>query len=391
MPESLVPSTSVVPVQCIGGQIAISTTGLGVADVLADIRKFLASLSASSTVPAVSPSPLPVISTSAEIPLVSIIPQVTVQDSQAQNPTTQALGEISRLLATINVPVSSPSPPTTPWNVNDSLQNSVAELKQQVDVLGAALNVATVQAVTGCLSVSPAPGAVTPAAPLEKDRLNETNTASANVNASTEGSGIDALLSKPGKMAAHVSAEVKAKIWKGEFVYIFSLIRAKRREVESKDKEAKASSSVDKKPRVEENITHWLFGFNVFMSVMLEKKPDLGIAKIFYSNKILKAHHVYGGATWLECDRDFRWAKIEDPSIGWDQTEVNVWDRLVHPLLYDTSLNGTEMEKVWFNAESSPAKYQVSFERDETIDTPFNMRLLRFALFTYHHYEMLEE
>ncbi|KAJ1188915.1 hypothetical protein NDU88_005671 [Pleurodeles waltl] len=56
-----------------------------------------------------------------------------------------------------------------------------------------------------------------------------------------------------------------------------------------------------------------------------EKKPELGTALIYYTNKILKAQHTYGGTAWLEYDRDFRWAKVEDPSIGWDQTEVNVW------------------------------------------------------------------
>ncbi|KAJ1159717.1 hypothetical protein NDU88_000222 [Pleurodeles waltl] len=172
------------------------------------------------------------------------------------------------------------------------------------------------QAAAGSLSVSPAPGVVTPAAPLDKDRLKESSTAPAKANAATEGSGIDALLSRPGKLAAHVSAEVKEKIRKGEFVEIFSLIRAKRRGVESKDKEAKASSTGDKKPRVEENITNWHFSFNVFMSVRLEKKPDLGIAMICYSNKILRAHHVYGGIAWLEYDRDFRWAKVEDLRLG---------------------------------------------------------------------------
>ncbi|KAJ1088460.1 hypothetical protein NDU88_001617 [Pleurodeles waltl] len=59
--------------------------------------------------------------------------------------------------------------------------------------------------------------------------------------------------------------------------------------------------------------------------VMLEKKLETGIAMICYANKILKAHHVYGGNAWLEYVRDFRWAKVEDPAIGWDQTEVNVW------------------------------------------------------------------
>ncbi|KAJ1188133.1 hypothetical protein NDU88_004898 [Pleurodeles waltl] len=51
------------------------------------------------------------------------------------------------------------------------------------------------------------------------------------------------------------------------------------------------------------------------------QKPELAISLIYYANKILKAQHTYGGSAWLEYDNDFRWAKVEDPSIGWDQTE----------------------------------------------------------------------
>lgn len=51
----------------------------------------------------------------------------------------------------------------------------------------------------------------------------------------------------------------------------------------------------------------------------------MAIPLIYYANKILKAHTVHGGTAWLDYDRDFRWAKVEDPDMGWDQTEVNVW------------------------------------------------------------------
>ncbi|KAJ1083165.1 hypothetical protein NDU88_003325 [Pleurodeles waltl] len=103
------------------------------------------------------------------------------------------------------------------------------------------------------------------------------------------------LLSRRGKLVSNEPADVKDKIWKGEFVDMFSLIRKKRREVDLKDKDAKGSSSQEKKPKVEDDITNWLFGFNVFMTVLLEKKPELAPSLIFYSNKILKVHHPYEG------------------------------------------------------------------------------------------------
>lgn len=95
--------------------------------------------------------------------------------------------------------------------------------------------------------------------------------------------------------------------------------------MEAKEKDGKEGSFKDRKPRVEESITNWLFGFNVFTTVMLERKRELAVPLIFYANKILKAHTMYGVMAWLDYDRDFRWAKVEEPDMGWDQTEVNVW------------------------------------------------------------------
>ncbi|KAJ1137693.1 hypothetical protein NDU88_004091 [Pleurodeles waltl] len=101
VPESLVPSVSAVPEQSVRAEIASTAPRFGVADVLADIRKSLASLSAPSTVPGVSRPLMSVISTSTALSLVSPAPQVTAPVTQANDPTAQALVEISRLLATI--------------------------------------------------------------------------------------------------------------------------------------------------------------------------------------------------------------------------------------------------------------------------------------------------
>ncbi|XP_078521691.1 uncharacterized protein LOC144790936 [Lissotriton helveticus] len=133
------------------------------------------------------------------------------------------------------------------------------------------------------------------------------------------------VLSQPGMLATHVPIEMKEKIWKVEYVDIFALIRPKRRDVEYKEKEGKEGSFRDRTSGVEESITNWLFGFHVFTTVMLEKKPELAISLVVYTNKILKAHATHGGTAWLDYDRDFRWAKVENPNIGWDQVEINVW------------------------------------------------------------------
>ncbi|KAJ1197239.1 hypothetical protein NDU88_001101 [Pleurodeles waltl] len=294
---------------------------MGMEGFLADIRKSLAAL-APTVQPVASPTPPPGL----VAPGSSGLPPVTMPEQQAQeqNPTRLALLEVAKLLAGINVPSPMVPPPAAPWGLGDPWQNTVADLKRQVDSLVAAHTSPPLQPASSSSSAAPAPSAGLPSPPGAQIVMPSTSKAPEQVNPTKEGT-TDSLLSIPGKLAAHVSAEVKEKIWKGEFVDIFSLIRAKRREVEVKEKETKSSFYGERKPKVEESITNWLLGFNVFMSVLLEKKPELGTSLIYYANKIMKAQHTYGGTAWLEYDRDFRWAKVEDPSIGWDQTEVNVW------------------------------------------------------------------
>ncbi|KAJ1215578.1 hypothetical protein NDU88_003186 [Pleurodeles waltl] len=243
LPEIPVPAVCTQPKpQGISGG-APMTPGLGVAEVLANIHKSLASL-APATVPGVPPTPVP-----AALPLGPPTPQVPKQ--HVQDPSRQALLEMSRLLASIKGQPVTP-PPTAPWNSNDSLQHSLMELKHRVDALAAAHTSVPSQGASNSPSVTPTPSAVNTATPLLSNVLPEIIKVPGKDNSAKEGT-TKALLSRP------------------------------------------------------------------------EKKPDLGISLIYYANKVLKAQHTYGGSAWVEYDRDFRWAKVKDPSIGWDQTEVNVW------------------------------------------------------------------
>ncbi|KAJ1090814.1 hypothetical protein NDU88_003943 [Pleurodeles waltl] len=306
--------------------IEVPGPALGVDSMLADIRRSLAVLAAPTTGLPVHASystqgVTPVGGTASEMGRSEQNPPGVSQDA-----TTQALLEVSQMLTKLSAPPAPPPPPTTPW-ASDSFQSSVQDLKRQVEALATARVVPSLQVSSASPCVSLASGSLTQTPQVEKEhgKSSEQGVSATKPLASAEVSGVDTLLSRPGKLAAHVAPEIKEKIWKGEFVDIFSLVRAKRREVETKEKDTKSSAFGEKKQKIEENITNWLFGYNVFMTVMLEKKPEIGIAMIFYANKILKAHHAYGGNAWLEYDRDFRWAKVEDPAIGWDQTEVNVW------------------------------------------------------------------
>ncbi|KAJ1130362.1 hypothetical protein NDU88_008715 [Pleurodeles waltl] len=324
LPDTLAPPTGPpsAPPAAITGNA--SPPSMGMEGVLADIRKSLAALVPTAQ-PGASPTPPPglVAPTSSGSPPV----RVPEHQGQEQNPLRLALLEVAKLLAGINAPSSTVPPLTAPWGLGDSWQNAVSDLKHQAHSLVAAHTSAPLQPANSSSSAAPAPSAGLPSPPGVPNVLPSTSKVPDQVNTTKEGT-TDSLLSRPGKLAAHVSAEVKEKIWKGEFVDIFSLIRAKRREVEVKEKETKSSFYGERKPKVEESITNWLFAFNVFMSVLLEKKTELAY------------------------DRDFRWAKVEDPSIGWDQTEVNIWLECVNnkvsgKLPFRPQLSGEKKGSCW--------------------------------------------
>ncbi|KAJ1161742.1 hypothetical protein NDU88_002223 [Pleurodeles waltl] len=138
----------------------------GVEAMLADIRRSLAPLAApTKELPAQALPTMQGVAPGAS---------TTTEQGQAamalpgasQDPATQALLSVSQMLANITVPTSTP-PPTTPW-ASDSLQNTVHELKCQVEDLAAARNVPSLQVTTSSPCVSQAPGSLSQTPPVKK-------------------------------------------------------------------------------------------------------------------------------------------------------------------------------------------------------------------------------
>ncbi|KAJ1190284.1 hypothetical protein NDU88_007022 [Pleurodeles waltl] len=195
----------------------------GVEAMLADIRRSVAALAAAAN--DVPTQALPIAQGVA--PGASAVTEqgqaARAHPGASQDLTTQTLVSVSQMLANLTVPVPTP-PPTTPW-ASDPLQNSVLELKRQVEALVAARNVPSLQVATSGPSVSQAPGPLsqTPPGGKEHGKVIEQGGNTIVTPAPAEVTGADTLLSRPGKLAAHVASEIKEKIWKGDFVDIFCL------------------------------------------------------------------------------------------------------------------------------------------------------------------------
>ncbi|KAJ1082042.1 hypothetical protein NDU88_002212 [Pleurodeles waltl] len=257
--------------------------------ILTDVRQALSPLSSPSATPGVNATVQPVITPAIQAQSSAPLPMPPTLQASTQGVTAQALLSAVQLLSTLDSPSASVSP-TAPWAPADTVQNTLAELTA---IAAARINGPSGNGNTGS-GDTPSPGVqATSTTSGDTGKVTDNTSKSGGVGLLASSSQ-DTLLSWPGKFMSHIFSEVKEKIRKGEFVDIFSLIGAKRREVDQKYEEGKGSSSNDKKNKVEANIMNWLFGFNVYMSVMLEKKPDLAASMIFYGNMILKAHQVYG-------------------------------------------------------------------------------------------------
>ncbi|KAJ1215299.1 hypothetical protein NDU88_002908 [Pleurodeles waltl] len=171
-----------------------------------------------------------------------------VAQAPTQDATTQALLSVVQLLSSLDTSSAS-VPPTARWATTDTLKNTLAELNHQISAITVVRIIGTVATGTTGSGDIPSPGVQSPIPNnVDKGKITESNTNKSGGVSLLMSAGQDTLLSQPGKRASHLAADVKEKIWKGEFVDIFSLIRAKRGEVEVKDKEGKASSSNDKNP-----------------------------------------------------------------------------------------------------------------------------------------------
>ncbi|KAJ1162891.1 hypothetical protein NDU88_003355 [Pleurodeles waltl] len=155
-PDTLIVSGGTISEVSLVEQRTVPTPELGVVAILTDIRKSLSTLSAPSAVPVVqvaSPAQasVPIVPPPVLQGQVSSAAQVTMQDA-----TTQVLLAVSQLLANIHT-TATPVPPTTPWASNDALQNSVAELKNQVEAIAAARSATSAHPEVMRPCVNPAP------------------------------------------------------------------------------------------------------------------------------------------------------------------------------------------------------------------------------------------
>ncbi|OCT55233.1 hypothetical protein XELAEV_18003660mg, partial [Xenopus laevis] len=113
-----------------------------------------------------------------------------------------------------------------------------------------------------------------------------------------------------GPMGAHLKPEVREKIWKREYVDIFTLLPLERFNIDrfEKGKEHRKEEDEDRRRfrLIPRTFGNWLQAFSILASIVGEKHPEQCSALFCYLDNIWEANRVYGGLAWLRYDEQFR-------------------------------------------------------------------------------------
>lgn len=136
-----------------------------------------------------------------------------------------------------------------------------------------------------------------------------------------------------GPLGAHLKTEVREKIWKGEYVEIFSLLPLEKFNLDRvKPDESKKEDEEKRRYRlIPRTFNNWLQAFAILASVIGEKEPASCSALFCYLDAIGEANRVYGGMAWLRNDEQFRQQKAVRAAIRWDHKDIGLWMKLMTP------------------------------------------------------------
>lgn len=136
-----------------------------------------------------------------------------------------------------------------------------------------------------------------------------------------------------GPLGVHLKAEVREKIWKDEYVEIFSLLPLEKFNLDRvKPEDTKSKKDDEEKRRyrlIPRTFSNWLQAFAILASVIGEKAPENCSALFCYMDSIGEAFRVYGGVAWLRYDEQFRQRKAVRTSLKWDHKDISLWMRLM--------------------------------------------------------------
>ncbi|KAJ1115414.1 hypothetical protein NDU88_003638 [Pleurodeles waltl] len=124
-------------------------------------------------------------------------------------------------------------------------------------------------------------------------------------------------------LAGRIPLAVKERIWRREFIDIFTLLEIQVEgldltTVDRKEEERRERTRV----RKERNFDNWLDAFRIMACIIVEKFPHCAKDLWLYEAKIHEAQRQFTGEAWLEYDKGFRLKMQGHPDMEWDDEDV---------------------------------------------------------------------
>ncbi|KAJ1097909.1 hypothetical protein NDU88_003025 [Pleurodeles waltl] len=121
-------------------------------------------------------------------------------------------------------------------------------------------------------------------------------------------------------LASMIPLAVKERIWRREFIDVFTLleIRVDLTTVDKKEEERRERNIV----RKERNFDNWLDAFRIMVCIIVEKYPHCAKDLWLYESKIHAAQRQFTVCTWLDYDKGFRLKIQAHSDMEWDEEDV---------------------------------------------------------------------
>ncbi|CAN2390770.1 hypothetical protein PRIEUP_LOCUS807, partial [Pristimantis euphronides] len=121
-------------------------------------------------------------------------------------------------------------------------------------------------------------------------------------------------------LGTHLSADIKERIWKGEYVDVWSLLSADSMAVDRERSFDKGGKAI-----VAHTFHNWLQGFSTLAFVICQRQPKKSPDLFIYQESIFGAFRLHGGSAWWRYDEDFRRRLALKPEMGWATKATDVW------------------------------------------------------------------
>lgn len=129
-------------------------------------------------------------------------------------------------------------------------------------------------------------------------------------------------------LGGHLTAAVREKIGKGEYVGIFSLhyTEPEPKTVQQRVMVIKEQEQY-KHPKVAFNT--WLPAFLIYVTAFVRVQPAKYFEMIKYICIIFRAFSSHKGLAWLSYDQAFCIKAAMQPDLPWDKLDIELWVKII--------------------------------------------------------------